>query len=201
MNVHQLSINYLAEQDRLLVRVNTSADEEFRLWLTRRLVLNFWPALNQTVLHHVAPGENAGQTAATDDFSRQMLSEFQRAQTLENADFRTPYKAIPGKLPLGGEPLVVTEINLTPLDKGGLQLQFIESLPPLEGVQEQQPGLREPRGFHMTLDPKLVHGLVHLLSQAIALSQWGQGAETLLPGGASKAGEVHAAPAQPRYLN
>ena len=36
MNIHQLSVTYLPEQDRILARVNTTAGEEMRLWLTRR---------------------------------------------------------------------------------------------------------------------------------------------------------------------
>ena len=53
MNIHQLSVNYLQEQDRILLRINTSAGEELRLWLTRRLTLNLWPMLTKIVADQV----------------------------------------------------------------------------------------------------------------------------------------------------
>ena len=50
MKIHQLSVNYLAEQDRILMRVNTAASEEMRLWLTRRLMLGLWPLLSKLLM-------------------------------------------------------------------------------------------------------------------------------------------------------
>ena len=38
MQIHQMSASYVAEQDRVLLRINTVEGEEMRLWLTRRLM-------------------------------------------------------------------------------------------------------------------------------------------------------------------
>ena len=35
MQIHQLSVSYQAEQDRLLLRVSSTDGQEMRLWLTR----------------------------------------------------------------------------------------------------------------------------------------------------------------------
>ena len=49
MQVHQFSVSYVQEQDRILVRINTTAGEELRVWFTRRLMLPLWPNLNKAV--------------------------------------------------------------------------------------------------------------------------------------------------------
>ena len=45
MRLHQLKIDFEAEQDRLLMLVSTSDQVEVRLWLTRRFVKLLWPLL------------------------------------------------------------------------------------------------------------------------------------------------------------
>ena len=60
MKLHQLSVVYLAEQDRILVRANTSEAAEMRLWLTRRLMLGLWPLLTRMLNKHLLNLEAAG---------------------------------------------------------------------------------------------------------------------------------------------
>jgi hypothetical protein len=203
VDIHQLSVNYLQEQDRILVRINTTNAQELRLWFTRRLTLGFMPMVNKIVSQWVAKQEAAASptitAAATADAQTQaLLAEFKREESLQKSDFQTPYKA-PTALPLGPEPLLVTEISITPLPSGQLQLAFKEILP----VDQDQP-TSQPRSFRIALEQKLVHGLMHLLEKAVATSQWAAGltaaatdsAEPALPGeGNSGDGQ------RPRYLN
>jgi hypothetical protein len=171
VNIHQLSVNYIQEHDRILVRINTTASEELRLWFTRRLTLSLSPMLQKIVAEWVAKQEAVNSktispTAAADAQTQQMLAEFKREESLQKSDFQTPYKA-PNALPLGPEPLLVTEISVTPLPSGQLQLSFNEKLP----LDSGQPN-PNPRGFRVALEQKLVHGFVHLLDKAVATSQW-----------------------------
>ena len=171
MNIHQLSVNYIQEHDRILVRINTTASEELRLWFTRRLTLGLQPMLQKIVAEWVAKqeavkSESISPTAAADAQTQAMLAEFKREESLQQSDFKTPYKS-PKALPLGPEPLLVTEISVTPLPSGQLQMAFNEKLP----LDNGQPN-PNPRGFRIALEQKLVHGFVHLLDQALAASQW-----------------------------
>lgn len=200
MNIHQLSVNYLQEHDRILVRINTTASEELRLWFTRRLSLDLMPMLQRIVAEWVAKQEAVkspmiAPTAAADAQTQQMLAEFKREESLQKSDFQTPYKA-PNILPLGPEPLLVTEVGVTPLPSDQLQLSFKETLP----LDNGQPN-PNPRGFRVALEQKLVHGLVHLLEQALTTSQWrgssvAASPETALPGEGNTGGSE-----RPRYLN
>jgi hypothetical protein len=50
MNIHQLSVNHDERQDRLLLRLNTQDQQEFRFWLTRRMTLRLMPAIEQSAV-------------------------------------------------------------------------------------------------------------------------------------------------------
>jgi len=45
MRLHQLKIDFAAEQDRLLMLIAASEQVEVRMWLTRRFVKLLWPLL------------------------------------------------------------------------------------------------------------------------------------------------------------
>jgi hypothetical protein len=163
MKIHQLSVTYLAEQDRILVRVNTAAAEEMRLWLTRRLMLGLWPLLSKLLTKHLLKLEAAGTSLETaDEDLKKMLADFRKEEFLKQADFDTPYQENQAQLPLGEEPLLVTDVDASPLPNGRLRL----------GFNERPPGVENPRSFQMEMEPKLMQGLMHLLEQALARSQW-----------------------------
>ncbi len=202
MDIHQLSVNYIQEHDRILVRINTTDAKELRLWFTRRLSLGLQPMLQKIVAEWVAKQEAVkspltSPTAAADAQTQAMLAEFKREESLQTSDFKTPYKP-PAALPLGPEPLLVTEVSVTPLPSGQLQMAFNEKLP----LDNGQPS-PNPRGFRIALEQKLVHGFVHLLDKALGVSQWGgsvgatiAASEPALPGEGNTGGGE-----RPRYLN
>ena len=193
MKIHQLSVNYLAEQDRILMRVNTAASEEMRLWLTRRLMLGLWPLLSKLLTKHLLKLEAAGTSLDTaDEGLRKMLADFRKDEFLKDADFDTPYQENQAALPLGEEPLLVTDVDAAPLATGRLRLSF----------NERQPTGDKPRTFQMEMEPKLMQGLMHLLEQALARSQWQDAfAATPAPVEEGTAGDDEQNSRRPRYLN
>jgi hypothetical protein len=198
MNIHQLSVNYLQEQDRILARINTTDGAELRLWLTRRLTLGLMPLLHKIVTEQVAKQEalkspHISPTTAADGRTKAMLAEFKKEESLQKSDFQTPFKDQPAQLPLGAKPLLVTEVNVTPLANGQLQMAFSEKLPDTPN----------PRSFQIALEANLIHGFVHLLEKALVASLWTQGlsfavssASDKLPGESGGGGSE-----QPKYLN
>ena len=192
MKIHQLSVTYLAEQDRILVRVNTAASEEMRLWLTRRLMLGLWPLLSKLLTKHLLKLEAAGTSLDTaDEDLKKMLADFRKEEFLQHADFDTPYQENQAQLPLGEEPLLVTDVDASPLPNGRLRLSF----------NERPPNAEEPRAFQMEMEPKLMHGLMHLLEQSLARSQWREAFGTPVAVEDSAAVDDDAAARKPRYLN
>ena len=196
MNIHQLSINYLQEHDRILVRVNTTDAAQLRLWFTRRLALGFAPLMSRVVTQHIAAQEATQSkyifpAVMSDTTAQQMLADFKKQEHLQKSDFQTPFKNEPSQLPLGGEPLLVTEVNMTPMPSGQMQLVFSEKLADVS----------RPRSFTMLLEANLTHGFVHLLDKAIAVSQWRQDILVELGGDKPPAGETTDTRAKPKYWN
>lgn len=192
MKIHQLSINYQAEQDRILMRINTAASEEVRLWLTRRLMLGLWPLLTRLLTQHLLKLEGAGSSldSAGEDLKK-MLADFRKEQFLQEADFETPYDENQAALPLGPAPLLITDVDASPLASGRLRLSFNERLP----------GGGETRSFHVELDPKLMQGMMHLLEQALGRSQWQEAFAHPVTVQETAADEDADAARKPRYLN
>lgn len=194
MNIHQLSARHNQEQDRILVRINSTEGTEMRLWLTRRLTLALWPTLNKAVVEHVAR-QDGGAHHLRDEASKKMLADFQREAVLRDADFSTPYQdapdaATPAVLPLGSVPLLVTEVRITPVANGPLKIAF----------NEQLVGQANGRGFQVELAPPLVHGLVQLLERALQQSAWSEGSD-ILGAPALPTNDAPVAADRPKYLN
>lgn len=184
MNIHQLSVSYEERQDRLLLRLNTLDKQEFRFWLTRRMCLRLMPAIDQSVVRLEAsqPG-----VAVPDATSQKMLTEIKRDAFLQKADFSTPFDAQAVQKPLGEDPLLITDAQLSLQSNGGLLITF------------QEKSVDAPiKSCQLNLQANLVHGLVHLIQQAVVKANWGF---TMVPGQA--AGELadtaHEVP--PRYTH
>lgn len=164
MNIHQVNVSYSAEQDRLLMRINSLSGEEFRAWLTRRMALQWLPHLEKT-----AQAQRKEQCPAPDPAAplsrqkEQLVDSFAKEAAVYGGDFQTPFQNKPLALPLGEEPLLVTEMSLTALDGARWQLILFERLP---GRQ---------RDLQLVMDPALTHGLLQLLTQGLQSAGWLQG--------------------------
>ena len=162
MNIHQLSIAYHNDHDRILAQVNTIAGEELRLWFTRRLMINFLPHLGRLAIDAEA---SAVQLASHDELAKKTVMEFKKQESINKSDFKTPFNAKASAYPIGQEPILVTTIQLTPDGKGALRIGFEEKM---AGTSSIQPA----RGFQITLTSPLLHGFIHLLESALKASQW-----------------------------
>lgn len=159
MNIHQLSVSYEERQDRILLRLNTLDKQEFRFWLTRRMCLRLMPAIEQSVVRLEAsqPG-----VAAPDPSAQKMLTEIKREAFLEKADFSTPFEAQAMQRPLGEEPMLITDVQLSLQKGGGLLLTFHE-----------KSADAQVKSCQLNLQASLVHGMVHLIQQALVKAEWG----------------------------
>jgi hypothetical protein len=159
MNIHQLSVNHDERQDRLLLRLNTQDQQEFRFWLTRRMTLRLMPAIEQSAvrLEAAQPG-----VAVTDAPSQHLLTELKRDSFLQKADFATPFENRATQWPLGAEPLLITDAHLTIKPSGALEISFEDKSDPAQA-----------RACQLNLQVSLVHGMVHLIQQACGKAEWG----------------------------
>jgi len=88
-------------------------------------MMGLWPLLSKLLTQHLLKLEAAGTTLeAADDGLKKMLTDFRKEQFLQEADFETPFEEKQTVLPLGPEPLLVTDVDATPLANGRLRLSF-----------------------------------------------------------------------------
>ncbi len=201
MNIHQVSVSYVQEQDRLIIRINGKEGGELRAWLTRRLALALMPILHRTTAEQIQKVAGPALPAANLDEQRgQLLTAFQKEAALRTGDFETPYQNPqgPGGMPSGPEPLLLTEVKVTLMGNGQLRLQLFEKLP----------GQNAVRNFQVMMDPQLSNGLIHLLHQGLTHAQWlqvpaGPAVEALEASLARPAepAELAADLDKPKYLN
>jgi len=97
MSIKQLNASYVTEEDRVVLRITTKDDNEYRLLLTRAMLRNMLGLVRQlqlakAVRQHPAP-------LAAD------IAEFKQQVQLSNARF-TEFEPA-SRLPLGDQPLMV----------------------------------------------------------------------------------------------
>jgi hypothetical protein len=151
MRLSQLKLEFVAEHDRLLLRLATDKDSEVALWLTRRGVKRLWPTL-------IAIAQASPEIAMqADPEVRRALLGFQHEKAIRQSDFSKPYQEAARERPLGDSPLLVTRIQPR-RDSSG---RYVLGLLPAVG-----------QGVHITLDNNLLHGLVKLIQNAVARADW-----------------------------
>jgi hypothetical protein len=109
MQIRQLQVACDQRQDRLLLRISTQEDEEYRIWLTRRFLRELWPLLSRLARNEAATTPLVGEIPADDPAS------FDQPFSEENATF-----------PLGSTPLLSSELKVDTLADGAFDLTFRE---------------------------------------------------------------------------
>ena len=151
MRLHQLQLDYVAEHDRLLLRVSTDNRLEVRLWLTRRALRLLWPLLLQMLRSSPEVALQSNPQA------RDALVGMQHEQALSRANFADAFEEAPREMPLGTEPILVVNIRASRDDSDN---QVLGLLP------------QQGQGIHLTLDNTLLHSLCKLLQDAAAKTDW-----------------------------
>ncbi len=155
MNIHQFQLQYDADADRVLVMVRTRQADVFRVWLTRRMALRFWPVFQQSVAALAL--DKTRSPASLGPQAQEMLADMARERELPHSHFGAPFLADGANQPLGALPLLACEIAIS-TSQQGLALRMKDA---------------QGRSLQMQLDEELSLGLMRLLEQVLRASQWG----------------------------
>jgi hypothetical protein len=88
MRLHQIKIEFLAVQDRLLLSVSTDDGKEVLLYLTRRYVRRLWPVLIDMARSSPEVAMQGSPEA------RAALLEYQHDQAVRQSIFSRPYEEL-----------------------------------------------------------------------------------------------------------
>lgn len=149
--LHQINLGYSPEEDRILLRINTTGKTEYRLWMTQRYVKILWKLLTKSV--ESLPDVQAQAAPET----RQAVKSFQREEARQTANFSKNFEDKDAKRPLGEKASLLTGIRTSPGGKGTqLTLQT-----------------KDGRAINLSLEKKLLYSLCDLLISSTTQAEWG----------------------------
>jgi len=148
VSLHQISVVYDPEQDRLLMRLNLTDLSEFRFWLTRRFVVLIAPHLIKML--HAGIAGNEDQVSA--------VSSFHHEQVLSRANFHDAFNSAASAYPLGETPVLLAQFKAEPL--AGEQHRL--TLLPAKG-----------EGINLVVNRNITSLMCKLLEDALTVSEWG----------------------------
>ncbi|MGH8623241.1 MAG: hypothetical protein ACRET3_13980 [Burkholderiales bacterium] len=151
MRIHQIQIRHDESEDRLLLRLSTTDNREFRFWLTRRFVKRLWTMLVQMLEWDQAVRQQA------DPETRRAVLDIQHEGYAQQANYAKKFEDAPHQLPLGDAPALLAKAKGKKAANGTQML----SLHPRQG-----------QGIDIALDTKLLHIFSRLLRQAVAKTDW-----------------------------
>ena len=151
MNLERITVEFLAEEDRLLMRVFFDGKSEVQFWLTRRLVNRIWP-----VLLSVAQAKPDIQVQPNPEVRKAMLG-MEHEKALQEVKFSRAAQEPARAHPLGQAPVLVSKVRARRNEKN----QTVLTLRPPVG-----------NGVDLNLGDTVLHGLMKLIQVSVAKAQW-----------------------------
>jgi hypothetical protein len=168
--LHQLTLTYSAEQDRIMLRISTKENNEYQLWLTRRFVRAIWKGLvkaierDPTLSQGLMPKVKKAVMAMEHQKSIQE-SDFSQKHATDNLNL-TP-KIARGLSPKhskdnlsstsGAEVLLVTGAQVKPVNGNLTQIKLKTEV---------------NTAIEFSLNKKLLHALCHMMVSSTQKAGW-----------------------------
>ncbi len=153
-SVNQIQMLYHPEEDRILLRINSTTNQEFRFWITRRFA-----TLLFRVLTEYAESDPDISTQGSSE-ARQAVKTFKQEQAIDKADFNKPFREEAAEFPLGDQVKLAFRLNC---NRAGTIL--ILGIHPKSGD-----------GITLRIDQNLNTSIMQILLQAVQKAQWNLGA-------------------------
>ena len=151
MNLERITVEFHAEEDRLMVRVFFDKKAEIQFWLTRRLVKRIWPVLLQ-----MAQAKPDIQMHPNPEV-RMALLGLQHEKALQEVKFSKVDPEPDREHPLGDAPMLVSKVRARRNERS----QTVLSLQPQQG-----------NSVDLALGDTLLHGLMKLVQDTAIKAQW-----------------------------
>lgn len=147
--IEQVNVSYSRDEDRILLRIHSSENAEYRVWMTRRYTQLLFQAIEKIL--DIQPADLPAESA-----SRKAQAAFDHDNATSQADFETPYNDEAAQYPLGEDGILGYRITVD--QKPAPMLHLL----PKAGA-----------GISLPAQRTLMHNLYHLLRQAAANANWG----------------------------
>lgn len=148
--ISQIQMVYNPEEDRILFRVNSTDQKEFRFWLTRRFSI----LLLKVLKDHLEKDPDIS-TQGTPG-AREAVKEFKQQQAMSSANFNEKFREESRELPLGEEIRVAFKLTYN-MKANDLHL----------GIQP-----RDGKGINMAINRDVNLSMTRLLLDAAGKGDW-----------------------------
>tara|TARA_B100001540_G_scaffold307296_1_gene320425 strand:- start:876 stop:1463 length:588 start_codon:yes stop_codon:yes gene_type:complete len=175
-------MTYSPKEDRVLLRIGTQDQTEFRLWLTRRFIRNVWAPLIKALERDKVKRQNLQPKVkdaimAMEHQESVQKSDFSKRHAAENKNI-TPNPALQDndaeKNPkMSPRPQEKKAAEINPPEEGavliiGGRIRALEA-----GLTQINFKLENATGVEFTLNNKLLHALCHMIIKSSEKAGWG----------------------------
>lgn len=170
MTIKQLNASYLVSEDRILLRLNTQDQVEYRLWLTRRVTLFILAASTHLLTKKLEQAHSPDAAKAVNEFQKSALLE---AAKTANAGAQTYESG--GQFPLGFDPLLVMDASCS-LTKNGEKLSAQNATAVVDYDDSLSIDFLLPGGANLNLNLpiEMMRAMCLLLDQLRIQAVWGE---------------------------
>lgn len=148
--LHQLTMSYVPEQDRILFRLSTQDKTEYRMWLTRRFVSVLWGALGQTFSKRPELAE------IIDHEVKDAVLGMKHQEAVQQTDFETPVVEDNADITSNTGPLLITGGKVHPGEK-------------VTGISFHS---SDGADIRFNLNEQLMHAFCHLIVTTTTKADW-----------------------------
>lgn len=149
--LHQMTIEYRPEHDRLLFRVTTQSHNEFRVWLTRRLVRGLWAPVIKTF--EVQPDVREQSAPEV----KKAVMSIKHQEIVQGADFSKKHDPEATPDPSTVEPLLANAVECVPTEGENVRLTFKSTT---------------GQDVNLNINEKMLHAFCHLVRSAVEKADW-----------------------------
>jgi hypothetical protein len=114
--ISQLQMVYVAEEDRILFRVNSTGKKEYRFWVTRRYALLLAKVLSD---HKQSDPDISSQVTQQ---AKAAVQNFKKEKAMDDATFGEKFKDEGNEYPLGQDIQLAFKLSYNRRDDGALHL-------------------------------------------------------------------------------
>jgi hypothetical protein len=120
----QLNGTYFPEEDRLMLKIRTKDDAEYRLWLTRLITQKILAVIEKISIKSI---EASTKNKALSKNVVETMDEMRQKNIERQTDLTQKYQST-ANLPLGAEPLLITNATFTIFQNTKVTMKFVLKL-------------------------------------------------------------------------
>ena len=174
--LHQLTMTYSPEQDRVMLRIGTKENTEYQLWMTRRFVRIMWRALikimerdtnlakdwvpEDRVTEDRVPKDRTSKDQVPKDNIPEVkdaIMAMQHQESVQNSDFSQKHAKGNVNLMANTGALLVIGCQVKPVNEDRTRINFKTD---------------KGTGIEFFLNKKLLHALCHMIIKSAQRAQW-----------------------------